>query len=70
MIKRYLVRLSGQIIYAIGQIALEFACIFFWVSGKFLNTEIDTFHETSYGYDKYIVTLWHSCPRESSKCPK
>lgn len=59
MIRRYLVRLSGQIIYCIGQIALEFACIFFWVSGKILNTEIDTFHETNYEYDKYSVTLYN-----------
>ena len=59
MIRRYLVRLSGQIIYAIGQIVLEFACIFFWLSGKFLNTQIDTFHETNYDYNKYVVMLYN-----------
>lgn len=57
MIRRYLVRLSGQIIYAIGQIVLEFACIFFWISVKFLRTKIDTLHETTWDYDKYVVTL-------------
>lgn len=59
MFRQCLVELSGKIIYTIGKIFFEFACIFFWVSGKFLNTEIDLFHEINYDYDKYVVTLYN-----------
>lgn len=57
MIRRYISKLLGQIVYCIGQIFLEFACISFWASGYFLHTKIDTLHETTWDYDKYVVTL-------------
>ena len=57
MIKQYISKLLGQIIYFIGQILLEFACISFWASGYFLRTKIDTLHVITWDYDKYVVTL-------------
>jgi hypothetical protein len=57
MIKKYLAKLCGQLLYHTALVILEVSCVLLWLSGKFLNTEIDTFHSTTLGYEKYVITL-------------
>jgi hypothetical protein len=57
MIKKRLAKLCGQLLYYTARIAFEVSCVFFWLSGKFLNTKIDTFYSTTLECEKYIITL-------------
>lgn len=49
--------MCGQLLYSIALVVLEASCAFLWLSGKFLNTKIDTFHSTTLGCEKYVITL-------------
>ena len=57
MTKKYLAKLCGQLLYHTALVILEVSCVLLWLSGKFLNTEIDTFYLTASGYKKYVITL-------------
>lgn len=57
MIKKYFAKMCGQLLYSTAWVVLEVSCVLFWLSGKFLNTKIDTFHSTTLGCEKYVITL-------------
>ena len=57
MIKKYLAKLCGKLLYHTALVILEVSCVLLWLSGKFLNTRIDTFCSTALGCEKYVITL-------------
>lgn len=57
MIKKYLAKLCGQLLYHMALVVFEVSCVLLWLSGKFLHTEIDTFYLTTSECEKYVIIL-------------
>ena len=47
----------GEAIYFLGRFVFEVSTILFYVSGKFLNKELEVYYETSWSFKKYNITL-------------